>query len=170
MWAICCLAFFWFFTLQWVHSPFTKKLRYSHAPFIVILQSMTVIIPLWLWFTSKYPRWIFLQRTSIILDATRNEICPVKALILYLKIWGSQAGPLFICENQQFLTQQAFQSHLTKLLQDLNVDPSCYNTHSFRIGAATSAEGAGLTESQFITLADGEAMLTTVISSQRIPS
>ena len=39
-----------------------------------------------------------------------------------------------------------------KLLQDLNLDPSCYNTHSFRIGTATSAEAAGLTESQIKTL------------------
>ena len=89
----------------------------------------------------------FRRGTSITLGATRNEICPVKALMLYLARWGSQAGPLFICENQQFLTQQAFRSHLMKLLQDLNLDPSCYNTHTFRIGAATSAEAAGLTES-----------------------
>ena len=47
---------------------------------------------------------------------------------------------------------------------------SCYNTHSFRIEAATSAEAAGLTESQSKPLADGEAMLTTVTSSRHTPS
>ena len=97
--------------------------------------------------TDPFPRG-----TSITLGATRNEICPVKALMLYLARRSSQAGPLFICENQQFLTQQAFRSHLMKLLQDLNLDPFCYNTHSFRIGAATLAEAAELTESQIKTL------------------
>ena len=47
---------------------------------------------------------------------------------------------------------------------------SCYNTHSFRIGAATSVEAAEPTESQIKPLADGEAMLTTVTSSQHTPS
>ena len=94
----------------------------------------------------------FRRETSITLGETQDEICPVKALILYLARRGSQAGPLFICYNQHFFTQQAFRTHLKKLLQDLNLDPSCYNKHSFRIGAATSPEAAGLSESQIKTL------------------
>ena len=89
--------------------------------------------------------------------------------MLYLARQGSQAGPLFICNNQNFLTQPAFRSHLKmKLLQDLNLDPSCYNTHSFRIGASTSAEAAGLTKLK--PWADGEAMLTAITSSHHTPS
>ena len=94
----------------------------------------------------------FYRGTSIKLGATHDEICPIKALMLYLARQSSQAGPLFICENQHFLTQQAFRSHFMKLLQDQNLGPSCYNTHSFRIDTATSAEAVGLTESQIKTL------------------
>ena len=111
---------------------------------------MTLIIPLVVIYIKKSKTDSFHRGTSITLGATRHKICPVKALMLYLARRGSQAGPLFICENQS--TQQTFRSHLMKLLQDLNLDPSCYNTHSFRIGAATSAEAAGLTESQIKTL------------------
>ena len=39
-----------------------------------------------------------------------------------------------------------------KQLQDLNLDPLCYNTHRFRIGAAIIAEAAGLIEPQIKTL------------------
>jgi len=34
------------------------------------------------------------------------------------------------------------------LIKEVGLDTKHYNTHSFRIGAATSAESAGLTESQ----------------------
>ena len=95
----------------------------------------------------------FCRGTSITLDATQGALCPVKALMPNLPRQGSQAGALFIHENKHYLTQPVFRSYLMKLLQDLNLDPSCYNAHNFRIEAATSAaEAAGLTESQIKTL------------------
>ena len=110
----------------------------------------------------------FCKGTSITLGATHDALYPVKAIMPYLARQGSQAGPLFICENNHYLT---FRSYLKKLLQDLNLDPSYYNTHSFRIRAATSAEAAGLTESQIkILYVDGEVMHTAATSNQCIPS
>ena len=50
------------------------------------------------------------------------------------------------------LRKGAFRSYLKALLNQLGLDNSCYNTHSFRIGAATSAESAGLSESQIKTM------------------
>ena len=153
MWATCYLAFFGFLLCNEFTVPSQRSydpaahLSYSDIAVDDCDNPSLVVIYIKKSKTDPYRRG-----TSITLGATRNEICLVKALMLYLARRGSQAGPLFICENQQFLTQQAFRSHLMKLLQDLNLDPSCYNTYSFRIGAATSAEAAGLTESQIKSL------------------
>ena len=90
---------------------------------------------------------------SITLGATHDALCLVKVMYnTLLSKTGFTGWPPFICENNHYLTQPVFRSYLKKLLQDLNLDPSCYNAHSFRIGAATSAEAAGLTESQIKTL------------------
>ena len=143
MWAACSLAFFGFlccneFTVpsQTSYGPAThlsyNDITMNDCPCLVVI------------FIKKSKADPFCRGTTITLGATQDMLCPVKALIPYLARRGSQAGPLFICENQHFLTQQVFQSHLMKLLQDLNLDSSCYNTHSFRIGAATSVEAAGL--------------------------
>ena len=112
----------------------------------------------------------FSRRTSITLGPTHDALYSVKAIMPYLATRGSQASPLFICENNQYLTQPVFQSYLKKLLQDLNLDPSCYDTHSFRIGATTSAEAARLTESQIKTLGRWKRMHTAATSNQCIPS
>ena len=135
MWATCCLAFFGFLRCNEFTVPSQRSydsaahLSYSDIAVDDCDNPSLVVI-----YIKKSKTDPFHRGTSITLGATRNAICPVKALMLYLARRGSQAGPLFICKNQQFLTQQAFRSHLTKLLQDLNLDPSCYNTHRFRIG------------------------------------
>ena len=40
-----------------------------------------------------------------------------------------------------------FRTALKKALKELNLNPSHFNTHSFRIGAATSAKQAGISDS-----------------------
>ena len=59
MWATCCLAFFGFLRCNEFTLPSHKEAMIQlHTFHIAILQWMTVIIPLWLWFTSKNPRRI----------------------------------------------------------------------------------------------------------------
>ena len=47
-------------------------------------------------------------------------------------------------EDGRGLTRQFFSTVLDNLLAELNRDTKSYNTHSFRIGAATSAKTANL--------------------------
>jgi len=53
------------------------------------------------------------------------------------------AGPLFAFEDGTPLTRTRFKSVLSATLK---LDDSQYNTHSFRIGAATLAKMAGITD------------------------
>ena len=50
------------------------------------------------------------------------------------------------------------QHGLNEALEELQMDPSQFNTHSFRIGAATSAKQAGISDSHLKALAGGEVM------------
>ena len=44
------------------------------------------------------------------------------------------------------LTRQIFATALDNLLTELQLDPGEFNTHSFRIGAATSAKEANISD------------------------
>jgi len=64
----------------------------------------------------------------------------------YLAIRGTQGGPLFITEDGKYLTQQLFSFNLNTILEKMKIDTSQYNTHSFHIGASTSAKEAGISD------------------------
>ena len=54
--------------------------------------------------------------------------------------------PLFIMKNGQFLTWQLFGTWLDSILQEAGQNIKHYNTHNFKIGAATSAHDAGISD------------------------
>ena len=88
----------------------------------------------------------FRQGVNIYLGRTDQEICPVSALVPYLAIRGGKAGPLFILPDGRMLTRFIFSSALDSLFTEMHMVKGHYNTHSFRIGAATSAMDAGIAD------------------------
>ena len=48
--------------------------------------------------------------------------------------------------NQQYLTPPLFRVSLFYILKSIGISTKEYNTHSFRIGAATSAKAAGISD------------------------
>ena len=55
-------------------------------------------------------------------------------------------GPLFVLTDNTMLTRAIFASALKSILSELDLNAHLYNTHSFRIGAATVANKAGVSE------------------------
>ena len=88
----------------------------------------------------------FRQGVQICLGKTDKSICPIKALLPYLAIRGAREGPLYILAEGTYLTRQQFASLLSTMLQSAGIDHKNYSTHSFRIGAATSAKEAGISD------------------------
>jgi len=84
------------------------------------------------------------QGASIFLSKTNKSICPVNAVVKYLLVQGKQNGLLFLWPDGTKLTRPIFASALATILIKLNINPRQYNTHSFCIGAATSANQAGM--------------------------
>ena len=73
-------------------------------------------------------------------------------MLLYLAIRGDQPGPLFVLSDNTMLTRRYFASALKDTIGKLNLDTHSYNTQSFRIGAATSAKQAGISDTHIKTL------------------
>ena len=94
----------------------------------------------------------FRQGTHVYLGNTNHQVCPVTAQTQYLTRRGSKPGPLFILPSSKSLTRMMFSEALNKAFQDLHMDPCIFNTHSFRIGAATSAKQAGISDAHLKVL------------------
>ena len=81
----------------------------------------------------------FASSTNLTIDACSNSaICPVNKVINYLKLRPKISGALFCHLNQTHLTRLQVSSVLKLALNFIHLNPYDYNTHSFRIGAATS--------------------------------
>ena len=79
----------------------------------------------------------------IIPEQAGNMLCPVVAAESYLAI-RPQSGEAFFREfDGRQLTRRVFTEVLRKCLSFLNIPASRFASHSFRIGAATSAAMAG---------------------------
>ena len=86
------------------------------------------------------------QGARIVLGSTNADLCPVAALLDFLAVRGSSPGPLFQLENSNPLRRKEFASHVQKTLSSSGLDGLCFNSHSFRIGAATTASAAGISD------------------------
>ena len=151
IWAAYCTAFFGFLPVSEfiVPSPYKYDtdvhlslsdvtLDNTHSPELVqlhIKQSKTDT---------------FRKGTYIHLGRTYKNVCPVQVFLLYLAIRGKQ--PLFLLSDNTMLTRHYFASALKDTIGKLNIDTHTYNTHSFRIGADTSAKQAGVSDTHIKTL------------------
>ena len=88
----------------------------------------------------------FRQGVQLYLGKTDTCLCPVKEMWAYLATRDAIPGPLFKLANTQGLTRQEFSARLTRILTAAGVPVKGYTTHSFRIGAATTAKEAGVSD------------------------
>ena len=149
MWAVCCTAFFGFLHC----SEFTIPTQHSYDPEVPLsiddLAVDSIVTPSLIKITIRQSKTDpFQEGVDLYLGRTDMEICPVQAMSPYLGVHGSKAGPLFITSDGRPLTRQLFSSSLSTILKKAELDVTNYNTHSFRIGAATSAKDAGISDSE----------------------
>ena len=82
----------------------------------------------------------FRQGTSISLFRNFSHLCPVQALTTFVTSHPKRAGPLFTWHDGRYLTRSGLASVLGKIKPQHLTSMS---SHSFRIGAATTAAAAG---------------------------
>lgn len=71
-------------------------------------------------------------------------LCPVVAMSNFLRMRPVRAGPLFIHFGGGPMTRYQFESILKKGITLMGLPPTNFSSHSFRIGAATSAAIRGI--------------------------
>ena len=94
----------------------------------------------------------FRKGVDIHLGRTQNELCPVEAILAYIACSGKQSVYFFIFQDGRLLTKDRFISYVRLVLAEAGTDSSSYSRHSFRIGAATTAERKGVSSEKIKTL------------------
>ena len=92
------------------------------------------------------------QRSFSVVINRRNNFCPVQIILDYLSLRGSGPGPLFCLADGSPVSRAIFVDKLSMAIGYCGLDPSRYKGHSFRIGAASYAADAGMSDSQIRAL------------------
>ena len=144
-WAACCLAFFGFLRVSEFTVPsdnqFNQACHLCLSDIAIDNRDNPQMLQVKIKQSKTDP---FRKGVNIYLGATKRDLCPIKGILPYLALRGNRSGPLFILSDGRGLIQQLFKAALDNLLSALNMDKGKYNTHSFRIGAATSAKQANI--------------------------
>ena len=144
LWAALTLAFFGFLRV----SEFTCTGRFN--PNIHMTPKDITFLPLNITpYTyksiSKCQKLTFPLRCHTVCRSTCSHIRPVTAMTRYISILATNpSGPLFLTESGKTLTGKDFTSLTRDLLKTMGVNAKHYASHSFRIGAATSAGAANM--------------------------
>lgn len=76
------------------------------------------------------------------------NICPINALINYLRLRGLSDGPLFSLPNLEPISREFFLKNLNLNLRFCGLDTKVFKSHSFRIGGASYYAELGLSDGQ----------------------
>eukprot|EP00794_Sanderia_malayensis_P012898 gene12898-biopygen10284 len=142
LWAAMCLAFFGFLRISEFTSGqrFDKHCHLSHSDIKLLPNAQQ---PTHLRMDVKSSKIDpFRQGVSLVIGATNNSLCAVKALQCYLELSPFTSGPLFRYRSGQPLSRDTFTKDVRNLLSQCGFSSSEFAGHSFRIGAATSAAAA----------------------------
>ena len=87
----------------------------------------------------------YCQGCSLLIAPSLHSVCAVSALRKYLSLRSvSGTSPLYVFQSGAYPIRAKVTSTLRTLLQRLSIPTELYASHSFRIGAATTAAEAGL--------------------------
>ena len=92
------------------------------------------------------------QKPLFITISRKPKHCPVKALKCYLKLRGSESGPLFLLSNGKPVTSCMFATRFKAVLRWVGLSTRFYKGHSFRIGACSEAILQGVPQDSVMAL------------------
>ena len=135
LWAAFLTAFFGFLRSSEYVSPTISKFNDT-----TLLRSDIQIINRRVHMNLKASKTDpFRHGCTIRLAPTNTSLCPTTAIINYLNIHPTNTGPLFTYSDGTYLTRR----RLNKIINTALPTNNPVSSHSFRIGAATTAAAAG---------------------------
>ena len=94
----------------------------------------------------------FGKGVDIVVGHTDTPLCPVMAILDYIKLRQDHPGAFFRMKDGTPTTKGWFIGKLRGILSSIGLPQGDYAGHSFRIGAATSAAIAGVEDSMIQAL------------------
>ncbi len=153
LWAACCLAFFGFMQIGELTVPddnaYDASTHLSWGDILVDDPLSPSYMEVHLKSSKTDP---FRQGISLFIGKVPSQLCPVSAMLSYLRVRGNKDGPLFRFHDGRPLARQRLVLAVKGALDVAGVNPGHYSGHSFRIGAATTAAARGLEDSTVRTL------------------
>ena len=147
IWAACCTIFFGILRCSEFTVPSQKDYDpESHLLFADVSVDSRISPSMIRIHIKKSKTDPFRQGFHLYFGKTNNDICLVNSLLAYLIRRRGTPGPLFVMEDGRYLTRELFRAQLNTILQEAGLNAKDYNTHSFRIGAATSAHEAVISD------------------------
>ena len=148
IWAACCVGFFGFLRAGEFTTPsleaYDASVHLSLSDVALDSHSTPSLIRLCIKASKTDP---FRKGVDIFLGRTSSSLCPVKAMIAYLPMRGPAPGPLFVFQDGTILSRSRLVSAIRTCLSAAGMEEGAYCSHSFRIGAATTAAKKGVKDS-----------------------
>ena len=98
--------------------------------------------------------WVTIKQSK-----TDPNLCPVLSMLSYLELRGGKPGLLFLFQNRKPLTRPCFVDAVKDALKKTGLDKEKYCSHSFQIGAATTAASKGMEDCIIKTLGRWESVV-----------
>ena len=154
LWAAACMCFFGFLRSGEVVVPsassFDPAIHLSDGDVLVDRRDQLEV------HIKASKTDVVRKGVTVILGATRDELCPVAAILGYMvELRPPQdryPGPFFVCSDGLPLTREKLVRELRAGLKMAGIQSENYAGHSFRIGAASTAAEQGLPDSLIKTL------------------
>ena len=159
LWAACCIGFFAFLRVGEMTVPseagYDPGVHLHVSDMAVDSTSNPTFVQLRIKQSKTDP---FRLEAKLVVGRTGTSLCPVAALLDYLRVRGVSEGPLFRYQDGRYLTRQRLVESLREGLSRAGIDQSKYCSHSLRIGAATTAAKKGLGDAVIKTLGRWESV------------
>ena len=149
LWAASTLAFSGFLRSSEYTSPSKSKYHKSSTLQLrdITLRKSRILVRIKASKTDPFREGITLS-----IARTRTSVCPVQAITKYCQVRPKSRGPFFQTASKQYLTRAMMSQLIKDTLKAGNFDNHRFSSHSFRIGAATTAASAGIPDRTIRTL------------------
>ena len=145
IWAACCLCFFGFLRAGELTVPdgcsFDPRSHLGVGDVAVDDKKLPSLIRIRIKQSKMDP---FRKGVNIFIGRTGNELCPVAAMLDFLRVRGMDAGALFTFRDGRVLTRTRFVEIVWAALRKAGVEHKKYSGHSFRIGVAMTTAAKGI--------------------------
>lgn len=143
IWAACCLGYFGFLRL----SEFTIDTAFHPRIHMAVgdIEAVSQVDPTYMKVKVKLLRRDpFRKESHIYLGRIDSPMCPCTSISNYLKVRGSESGPLFLYRDGSPLSRQKLSSTLKSILGSASSLPCNCSGFSFRNGAVKTAISRGV--------------------------